>query len=153
MLANLEDEGDDGNKERKEERATIEGTIRITDDVVAKKDHEIAELKAQLVKVDDDSADEEAVRQLVDADEVIRQHRERIAKLEQETEEKLRAAELELSVERAKIAREQVQLAELRAEINSMRPAQHTPGRTVSPAPKRRWLAKLGLTGDEESGN
>jgi len=150
MLADLEGEGDDDiGIEREKERTTIESTIRITDEVVANKDREIAELKSQLAAAADrPSAQEEAVRELVDADEVIQQHRARIAKLEQEMEEKLRAAELELSVERAKIAREKAQLDDLRAELESQR--HHGEPAAPGQPPKRRWLSKLGLAGEDE---
>jgi hypothetical protein len=87
---------------------------------------------------------------LIDADAVIQQHRKQIEKLESETQEKLRAAELEMSVERAKIAREQAHLAEVRAELDSMRPAGESSISSGRQAPKRRWLSKLGLSGEEE---
>lgn len=154
LLASLEDEGEvEDDPERQEERVRIQGTIEMTDAVVAEKDHEIAELKAQLeqgvgVAASDDAYDEK-IAELIDADEVIADHREKIAKLERDMEATLRAAELELSLERAKIARERVELDELRAELESLRNelgpnAQPAPG-----APRRRWLSKLGLSGDE----
>jgi len=84
---------------------------------------------------------------LVDADAVIQQHRERIAALEQEMEDKLRQTEMALSLERAKIAREQSQLTELRIELEAMRGPNGTGGDAGGGggAPKRRWLSKLGL--------
>jgi hypothetical protein len=72
-------------------------------------------------------------------------------------QDKLRAAELEMSVERAKIARESAQLADLKAELESQR-ANHEVDSAAAAAggggggaqqPKRRWLSKLGLSGDE----
>lgn len=152
MLANLEGEGDSGDDERQEERAKIEDTIRITDEVVASKDQEIAALKSELLDSDNE-AEDEAIRELVDSDDIIRQHRERIANTEAEMNEKLRTAELQLSMERAKIAREQVELADLRAELDALRAAGdygHGGGGGDAHAPKRRWLSKLGLTGDDE---
>jgi hypothetical protein len=150
MLASLEGEADDGDEKRQQERTKIEGTIRITDEVVARKDKEIAELQSRLAKSGGEKlAEDAAVRELVDADTVIQQHRAETAKLETEMREKLRAAELELSVERAKIAREQVQLADLRADIDAMRPAAGS-GNASSSAPKRRWLSKLGISSEDE---
>lgn len=151
MLASLEDEGDDGDAERRAERATIENTIRITDDVVANKDRVISELKARLAEGGGgESAEEAAVRELIDADAVIEKHRKNIAQLESEMQDKLRAAELELSVERAKIAREQAQLGDLRAELESIRPEGYVGNTAGRQAPKRRWLSKLGLSGEDE---
>ena len=152
MLASLEGEVEDGDEEREQERASIENTIRITDEIVANKDRELAELRAQLAEsgVARAAADDESVRELVDNDAVIQKHRERIAQLEKEMEGKLRAAELELSIERAKIAREQVQLADLRSEIDAMRGTHGSgPGAGIG-QPKKRWLSKLGLSGDDE---
>jgi chromosome segregation ATPase len=159
MLANLEDEGSDVDDKRADERETIANTIRITDDALARKDREIAELKAQLVEGDSVMADaEESLRELVDSDEVISAHRDRIAKLEKEMQEKLRAAELELSIERAKIARETAQLADLKAELESQRsnrefdsaPGSATAATGATQHPRRRWLSKLGLSGEQE---
>jgi chromosome segregation ATPase len=158
MLANLEDEGGDVDGKRADERETIANTIRITDDALARKDREIAELKAQLVEGDSVMADaEESLRELVDSDEVITGHRDRIAKLEKEMQDKLRAAELELSVERAKIARETAQLADLKAELESQRSNREVdsaPGSATAAStaqhPRRRWLSKLGLSGEQE---
>ena len=49
LLASLEDEGESHDEPvRQKERVTIEGTIEMTDAVVAEKDREIAELKSQL---------------------------------------------------------------------------------------------------------
>lgn len=155
MLANLEDEGVDVDDDRAEERERIENTIRITDDALARKDRELAELKARLSEGTTAMADaEETMRELVDADEVIAEHRTRIAKLEEEMQTKLRTAELELSVERAKIARETAHLADLKAEIESQRAngdfSNAPPVAGAAQHPKRRWLSKLGLSGEEE---
>jgi hypothetical protein len=64
-------------------------------------------------------------------------------------EDKLRTTEMQLSLERAKIAREQAQLTELRIELESMRGPNGSVGEVAENAPKRRWLSKLGL-GDED---
>jgi chromosome segregation ATPase len=153
MLANLEGEGDDVDEDRSEERATIESTIRITDEALARKDQEIADLQSQLADVGPKAPDEsEAIRQLVDTDAVIAEHRARTAQLEEEMQEKLRAAELEISVERAKIARETAHLEELQAQIDAHRANGETPAAPgTAQQPKRRWLSKLGLGADEET--
>lgn len=152
MLANLSDEGDDVDEDRHEERAKIEDTIRATDAALASKDREIAELKSRIADGKSQKTDsEEALQQLLDSDEVIAEHRARIAKLELEVTAKLREAELELSVERAKITRETAHLEQLRAEIESQRQQGVVPVAPGTPQqPKRRWLSKLGLNGEEE---
>lgn len=154
LLASLE--GGDGHVEpvSEQDRRTIEGTIEITDAVVAEKDRQIAELKTQLAAADADAADDDEhnrkVHELLDADEVIAQHRKRVRELEREIEEKLRTAELELSVERAKMARQRMELDELKSDLESKRQDyEATGGLPAQGQPKRRWRDKLGLSGDE----
>jgi chromosome segregation ATPase len=155
MLASLEDEGDSGGDEdRQQERASIENTIEMTDAVVAEKDREIEELRTKLAEAE--SAKPEAaelqqqqkIDELVNADEIIAEHRQRISQIEREMQDKLRAAELELSVERAKVAREKTELEELRIDLDSRR-SSHEAGSGTNSAPRRRWLSKLGLSGDD----
>jgi hypothetical protein len=156
MLASLEDSGDGGDEESERERTTIASTIEITDAVIAEKDQEISELKAQLAACAEASNTpsddrDQAVNALLDADEIIQHHRQKIAQLEQETDDKLRAAELEISVERAKIARQKVELDQLQAELEAERYALGVGAGQATPAggPKRRWLSKLGLGSEE----
>jgi hypothetical protein len=156
MLASLEDEdGSDVTEERKQERTSIENTIEMTDAVVAEKDREIDELRRQLAEAASDkpqAADNERqqrIDELLNSDEIVAEHRQRIAQLEREMEEKLRAAELEVSVERAKIAREKTELEELRIDFESRR-APHDSGSGAKSVPRRRWLSKLGLGGDDQ---
>jgi DNA repair exonuclease SbcCD ATPase subunit len=157
LLASLDEHAeDDAEPIRASERVTIKGTIEMTDAVVAEKDRAIAELTGQLENVSNNPAGNLEARQrhiddLVDADEVIAQHRQRSQELERETEEKLRAAELEISVERAKIARDRVQLEELRDTLESQRQLYESTGAIPPPgAPRRRWLSKLGIDGKDE---
>jgi DNA repair exonuclease SbcCD ATPase subunit len=156
LLASLEEATDDSDNPLPEkERITISDTIEMTDAVVADKDREIEQLKAQLAEASENSKVAEAdhqqqeINELLDGDAIIAEHRQRIALLEREMEDKLRAAELELSVERAKIAREKVELEDLRVEVESRRPAAAV--NTAAPAqPRRRWLSKLGISSDEQ---
>ncbi len=157
LLASLEDAGDGkAGSVGSNERATIEGTIEMTDAVVAEKDREIAELKSQLAVAPGGNATasievhDRKITELVDADEVIAEHRKRTAQLEREMEEKLRAAELELSIERAKMARQKAELDEWRADLESQRQANQASHQALpSGEPRRRWLSKLGLSSDE----
>jgi chromosome segregation ATPase len=154
MLASLEDEGDSASDaERQQERASIQNTIEMTDAVVADKDREIEQLRTKLAEAAAqkpaaaEQQRQQKIDEIVNADEVVAEHRQRIAQLEHDMHDKLRAAELELSVERAKIAREKTELEELRIDIESKRPS-HDSG-AVAGAPRRRWLSKLGLGSEE----
>lgn len=150
LLASLSDEGEAAEPERQEERATIQGTIQITDEVVAEKDREIDRLRTELEQggapADGETAVDEAQAVLLDEDVIIQAERERLAALEAECQEKLRQAELELSLERAKISRAQSQLEEQQIELETLRGSKGNDG--GGGESKRRWMDKLGLGGD-----
>ncbi|MEM9185375.1 MAG: hypothetical protein AAGB00_02635, partial [Planctomycetota bacterium] len=150
MLASLE--GGDQARTDAEPRATIEGTIRITDEVVAAKEQRIAELEAELAS---GVAAAPVILEPEDLDDraELTAPTVRAAELERELQEKLRAAELELSVERAKIAREQAELAGLRLDLEAQQRSQASTGESgggPADARQRNWLNKLGLGGDAE---
>ena len=143
--------------EREEQRATIEGTITITDKVVGEKDREIAELRSQLAEAGGSTFSEEeiekiraeAVREaqehILQEDEVIQAERTRLEQLQEEWKEKLRKAELEISVQRAEIAREKAKLEEQMSFLESQKEDSGS-----SQKPRRRWLSALGIKDDEE---
>jgi chromosome segregation ATPase len=151
LMALLEDEESDGlsDAERRKERATIEETIAATDRVLAEKERELAELRANGGGT---PADDERRMKLaaVDADAEVAAERERLAKLQTELEAKLRSAELEFSVERAKLAREQAALKEKMFELQKSAPQGLLGGEDGKP--RRRWMAALGLGEDGEEG-
>jgi hypothetical protein len=157
LMALLEEEEHDGpvNAERKKERATIETTISTTDGVVAEKEREIAELRAALAGSgathSEQSEHERARQEMLDADEVIAAERQRIAELEAQWESKVRAAELEMAMDRAKLAREQAALKEKMLELELGLPQATAEGGS-DVKPRRRWRAALGLGDDEEEG-
>ncbi|MEO0529946.1 MAG: hypothetical protein AAF266_05130 [Planctomycetota bacterium] len=151
LLASLEDEGESENPQRAEERASIAGTVQITDEVVAEKDRQIQALQSQLdgMASPEVEGDNEATTALLDEDEVIQAERERLAQLEAEWQEKLRSAELELSVERAKITRTQSELAEQQIELETLRAALGQAADDVPSDKRRNWMNKLGLGNDD----
>lgn len=90
----------------------------------------------------------------LDEDELIREHRTQIEDLKRQWEEKLRTAEIEASIERAKLAREKVELAERQADLEA-RLAEAglntKPGASESIELKEdpaagRWLARLRIS-------
>jgi chromosome segregation ATPase len=160
LLAELdEDEANpSGARLTDDDRLSVEGAIRITDEVIVARDQQIAELKQLLAQQTEQMAAESSAPQapaidpqIFDQDEIIRQERERLAVLEKELQGKLRQAEVELSVERAKIARERSGLEEQQRQLASEKAAMagQRPGQSANPnAPKKpgqRWLARLGL--------
>jgi len=140
--------------ERRRDIATIEGTISITDEVVAAKDKELAELRAALEATPAEANAEtledlkRAVREEIFADdELIQAERKRLEETQIEWQEKLRQAELEFSVERAKLAREQSELA---GKVASLHEANQQESPEEQGKPRRRWLSALGLSEDED---
>lgn len=158
MLAELEADGEP-TPERQEVQLSIENTIRITDDIVARKDREIEELKQVLSQQSDNlgsvAVGAAAVEEMFNQDELIRQERERLQQAQVEWREKLRQAEVDISLERARIARERVELEEKLQAIAAERAQNQQPGSGQSHdkggKPSRgRWLERLGLKDAEK---
>jgi hypothetical protein len=145
---------DDDDEERVEERMSIEGTIRITDEIVARKDQELAELKRVLEEQSSNlgtvAVGATAIAEMLDQDELIRQERENLLRLQEEWRQKLRQAEVDISVERARMARERIELDDKRQSLEAQRAKfsgeapQPGKGESGSVA-QRRWWARLGL--------
>jgi hypothetical protein len=161
LLEELESSFDAQKPAEAKEKLRCEDVIRETSRIIEEKDREIAELRRQLAErpqptTDPDAAQRAAESQVLDADEVIRAERARLADLQSEWEEKLRRAEIEVSIERAKIARERLQLDEKMRMLQSK--AGPDTGGTGSGgdgkgANRGRWLTRLGLGNDKEKEN
>lgn len=163
LLAALEAndaEHDDDDEVQKAERLKIRDVIAKTDAVIAAKDEEIAELKQLLDAQSDDSISgmavgAQAIAELLNQDEVVAAERERLQQLQKEWEEKLRQAEVEMSVQRAKIARERVELEERQRQFQQQQAEQEVDGAPSEGGkgkkPQRgRWLTRLGLKDQDE---
>lgn len=162
LLAQLEG-FDDSCPQQAGDKLTVAGAINLTDQIVTEKDKEIAELKKQLETQSGASTDvvsnDHAIAELLDHDPVILTEREKLRAIQAEWRSKLREAEIDLSVERATIARERTRLDE---QMEAFQKQQAENQQLESPLNRqtnvaqssgRRWLAKLGLTGtDEQSG-
>ncbi|MDZ4657243.1 MAG: hypothetical protein SH868_06645 [Bythopirellula sp.] len=153
LLAALESEdADDAEEEtpaRRQERTTIEGTISITDRVVADKDREIAELRAELADRSFAVVEESATAEtnMLDKDELIAAERAKLAELQKELHDKLRTAELEMSLQRAAIARKE---AEFEHKLQAAQQAAADAPVGPDGKPRRKWLSALGLRDDDE---
>ena len=92
--------------------------------------------------------------ELLDHDSVIREERESLKRLQTEWRDKFRQAEIEVSLERAQIARQKTELEQLLRELHKERAlsadsaanGNHPPDKPV----RGRWLAMLGLKNNEE---
>ncbi len=159
LLESLENEEDE-NEEERETRLTIEGTIRITDEVIAQKDQEIAELKElldqQSTNLGSMAVGANAIAELFNNDELIEQQRERLRALETEWEEKLRSAEIDISLNGprwpASARSWKKNCSKSKWIKNGGRAAATDPSDTGSGGkPNRnRWLTRLGLKDQPE---
>lgn len=156
MLASLEAD-DPEDEEQVEERNTIEGTIRITDQIVGQKDEEISELKRRLEELpgtmSTKAATDGAIAEVLDRDEIIRVERERLQQLQLEWRQKIGKAETDLSVERAKIGRERAEIAD-KMQLYALGQEPRTQGGNTSDPSKPvrgRWLSMLGLKEVDET--
>ncbi|HVC97575.1 MAG TPA: hypothetical protein VND64_28090, partial [Pirellulales bacterium] len=152
--ANVQDDGDD---QRREERLKIQDVIAKTDAALAQKEQELDDLRRNLAAASDNqgamAASAAASDELLSHDENVRAERARLQQLQLEWEEKLRHAEVELSVERAKMARQRAEIEERQRQLQELQ-AQRADAPADAPAkekkPQRgRWLTRLGLKEDE----
>lgn len=158
ILAALESECDEADGEACRKRLEIEEIVQRTERIVAEKDAEIAELKQllqdQSASVGSLAVGAAALGEMLDKDAVIQEERRNLTQLQEEWREKLRKAEVDMSVERAKLARqrteveEQMRLLEERAASLGDAPGGATP---AEKPPRNRWLTRLGLK-DTENG-
>jgi chromosome segregation ATPase len=162
MLAKLEAESDDEADEKAQaDRLTIEGTIRMTDQIVAEKERELTELRRLL---EDQSSSigglavgAAAIASMFDGDELIKQERANLKQMQDQMQEQLKRAEIDISVERAKLARERSELDEklrnLERELTKM-PLNKEAGTATDKKKSSsggRWLSRLGLRdGDDK---
>lgn len=158
LLARWDQPGGDANQ-----KGEIQRIIAETDEIVGRKDEEICELQRLLQQQSENiggmAIGAAAIEGLLETDELIRQERERLEALQAQWREKFRQAEIETSMERAKLARERRELesrleelkrdqarcaeerAAFQAELQSNR---------QSNAPRNRWFNRLGLRDDDD---
>jgi hypothetical protein len=160
LMADLDESFDDSKPAEQTDKVTVQSTIKITDQIVAEKDREIGELQrlldSQTQQVGDMAVGAAAVAQLLDTDELVMQEREALKRLQDQLREQLRQAELDISVERARLAREKSELEEkmrcLEAEKSNLSSIYNqTPSDNGKKPRGRKWLTRLGLGESEES--
>ncbi len=157
LLAALDSGGASPSDEEIGDRATIANTIQTTDRIVAAKDREIEKLKRKLQQLETsttaaaESDREEAAAEIIDADEIIQREREKLLLLQEEMREKQRKSEVEISLERARLARERVALEERIATFEKQAgqgedlDGEHEAEEEMGKKPRSRWMARLGL--------
>ena len=166
MLAQLEADFDEENEEQKQQKLSIEEAIQRTEAAmaakqqeVAAKDQEIEELRKlledQASNIGNVAVGAAAIAGVLDQDELIRQERESLKKLQDSLREQLRQAEIELSMERAKIAREKAGMEEKLQTFEQEKSKLAVPADAQAAdaggkkGSRGRWLARLGLRDDK----
>lgn len=153
ILASLENEYDENDPGDTEQRLQIEDVLKKTEHVVTQKDGEIQDLK-QLLENQSENIGAVAVGaaafgEILDNDQIIIEERESLKQLKEEMRKKLSTAEIEISVERAKMARQRVELDEKLRQLSQQQPngTSHEKGKSDDQEkPVRgRWLSRLGL--------
>jgi DNA repair exonuclease SbcCD ATPase subunit len=159
LLAQLESDFDSADPQQKAAKLTVESAIQRTEEVVSAKNQEIEELQRLLSEQSGNiggvAIGAAAIAEMLDTDELIRQERENLRDIQEKLREQLKQAEIDLSVERAKIARERAILEEKLREFEEQK--QNLPATSDDPADKSkkgsnrgRWLQRLGLRNEEE---
>lgn len=128
----------------------IERILEQTTSEIERRDQEIADLKTlieqQSIAHDGMSIGVAAVAEMIESDALIISERLRLKELRDDWEQKQRQAEIEMSLERAKLARERLEIQEKiqRYEENnsSQTDDEKQSGKTRT---RGRWLARLGL--------
>jgi len=157
ILAALQDDFDKDDETDTRERLKIEEVVQTTEKVLADKDKEIHELKHVLEQQSDNlgsvSVGANAVGEILDKDAIIREEREHLRRTQEELQEKMRLAEIDISVERAKIARQRAELEEMQRVMQKGReetsPDSQTPSQPDKPS-RGRWLSRLGLADPQD---
>jgi len=162
MMARLEAEFDEDDEEEYADRMTMEGAIRITDEVVGRKDEEIASLKDTIAKLEanrgrqptgessDAGESEPSPEDWLEKDTLIQQERENLRKLQEKWKQKIREAEIDIAVERAKITRERAELDDRMAQTGpDETEVEIDAGNKSKKGNRGRWLTRLGLKDEE----
>ena len=128
----------------------IETIIQQTDAEIERRDLEIQDLRSllqqQAIAQNGMAIGVAAVAEMIESDAMIIAERFRLQEMQQEWEKKQRQAEIEMSMERAKLARERLDLQEKSRSFEAEHPAQTAEEKTATKERGRgRWLARLGL--------
>ena len=152
IVAALEADFDGDDKAQRQQRLKIEEVVRTTDKIIAAKDREIQELNERLEELSHNetvtSPGRASSDRTLNGDTVVREERENLKQLQEQWRDKVRQAEVDLALERAKVARQRAELEEQIRAAAAATPAAATADadRLAERSTGGRWLARLGLT-------
>ena len=122
------------------------------DEQLKRRDEEIRELRCLLDQQSEThggvAIGAASIAEMIDSDELVREERERLQLMQDEWEEKFRQAEIDASLERAKLSRERQELAKKQAELEIQIEHLRRESRRAKKSDvghSRRWLVELGL--------
>jgi len=154
LMAELESD-DQHDAESTDRRLKIEEIVARTDKIIAEKNREIEELRNLLSNQSNSlgslALGAEALEQVLDQDAIILEERQRLQQLQDECRGKLRQAEIELAMERARLARRDAEIEEKIRNADLHRSSADADAAALAPTgrPVRgRWRTQLGLTDD-----
>ncbi len=150
ILAALEAEGDDDSEPGREKRIQVEEIVNLTERAIGEKDREIRELQQLLENQSGNlgamAVGAKALGEMIDSDVLIQEERAKLRQLQETFDEKLRNAEIEISIERAQIARDRAELEELRRSLADNTPAENPADAKTEKPVRGRWLSRMGLS-------
>jgi hypothetical protein len=128
----------------------IQSIIQKTDAEIQRRDQEIQDLRylleQQAIAQNGMAIGVAAVAEMIESDAMIIAERLRLQEMQQEWEKKQRQAEIEMSLERAKLARERLELQEKSRTFEADHPPESAEEKSATKERGRgRWLARLGL--------
>lgn len=145
-------------EETRQELESLRALVKTTDAEIQRRDEEIAELRQLLEQqsgtVGDVAIGAAAIAGLLDQDDLVREEREKLQQIQSEWQDKLRQAEIEVSLERARLARERQEIEKRNVELSdrmldrsagSVREQQQDQSDGSESKSSRKWLARLGL--------
>jgi len=154
LLAELESDSSSG-AESIERRQTIEQIVTRTDKIIAEKDREIEELQHLLSQQSNSlgslALGAAALEETFNQDAIIVEERQRLKRIQEECQAKLRQAEIELAMERARLARRDAEIEEKIRAVEARRSSAESEAEPLAPTgrPIRgRWRTQMGLTDD-----
>lgn len=128
----------------------VQSIIEKTDAEIQRRDQEIQDLRylleQQAIAQNGMAIGVAAVAEMIESDAMIIAERLRLQDMQQDWEKKQRQAEIEMSLERAKLARERLELQEKSRTFEADHPPESAEEKSASKERGRgRWLARLGL--------
>ena len=152
LLASLESDYAENEPEQQQQKLQMEDVIRRTNQAIDQKNREIEQLRERIDSQEHEPGAARPEIQQADFDEMLAEEKSKIQQLQQEWREKISQAEIELSVERAKLARERAEIEEIKFQLEQSGVKGEAGEKTAAAKPSGgRWFEKLGLrSGDSD---